>query len=328
MYIVVQPLYLDSPAVDAKLPTSPEQELYRIGTVASLTGLSVERLRAWERRYELSPAHKSGKTRFYSREQLQQLQLIKHLIDQGQPISSLASLTMAQLEARIDSQPAQPVIASLHAPTVGLIGANLVTLEQQEQERETPRRIDVISRWANMTAFTTEQKQAPDALVEPRVLVVQLPVLSEQPIEKIRHSFPNAKLVMIYQFTMADALSAFEEAGIPTLKWPVSWQEIEHTVISESGQPARAGRQVPRRYSDEELIAIGSQDDDPTQCPQHLVEAIHQLNALASFAADCAQEQASPQPLLNVQSDISQARAHLEVALGTLLNDGDISLVG
>jgi DNA-binding transcriptional MerR regulator len=321
-------LYLDSPAVDAKLPTSQEQELYRIGTVASLTGLSVERLRAWERRYDLTPAQKTGKTRFYSREQLQQLQLIKHLIDQGQPISSLAALSISQLEARIDSQPAEPVVASLHAPSVGLIGANLVTLEQQEQERETPRRIDIATRWANMAAFTTEQKQARGALEEPAVMVVQLPVLSLQPVEKIRNFYPNAKLVMIYQFTQADALSAFEEAGIPTLKWPVSWQEIEHTVISESGQPARAGRQVPRHYSDEELIAIGSQDDDPTRCPQHLVEAIHQLNALASYTADCAREQTTPQAMLNAQSDISQARAHLEVALGTLLQDGDISLVG
>lgn len=314
--------------MDAKLPTSTEEELYRIGTVASLTGLSVERLRAWERRYDLSPAQKSGKTRFYSREQLQQLQLIKHLIDQGQPISSLAALSISQLEERIDSQPAQPVVASLHAPSVGLIGANLVTLEQQEQESETPRRIDITTRWANMSAFLAEQKQARGAGSEPQVMVVQLPVLSIQPIEKIRYFYPNTKLVMLYQFTKADALSAFEEAGIPTLKWPVSWQEIEHTVVSESGQPARAGRQVPRRYSDEELIAIGSQDDDPTQCPQHLVEAIHQLNALATYAADCAQEQTTPQPLLSVQSDISHARAHLEVALGTLLDDGDISLVG
>lgn len=313
--------------MDAKLTTSSDEDLYRIGTVASLTGLSVERLRAWERRYNLSPAQKAGKTRFYSREQLEQLQLIKHLIDQGQAISSLASLTMAQLKQRIEERPSHPVVASLHAPKVGLIGANLVTLEQQVQETDGPRRIDVDARWANMAAFTSEQKQHTSAAAEPQVMVIQLPVLSLQPIDKVRHYFPNTKLIMLYQFTTADTVSGYEKVGIPALKWPVTWQEIEHTVVSESGQRGRAGRQVPRRFSDEELIAIGSTNEDPTQYPQHLVEAIHQLNALATYAADCSQSHATPQSLANVQSDVSQARAHLEVALDTLLGEHDLSLV-
>ena len=69
-----------------------DDDLYRIGTIANLTGIAVERLRAWERRYGLEPAHKAGKTRFYSRAQLERLQLIKRLIDQGHPISTLVAL--------------------------------------------------------------------------------------------------------------------------------------------------------------------------------------------------------------------------------------------
>ena len=41
-------------------------DLYRIGTVASLTGIAVERLRAWERRYDFTPAHRDG-TQYGSR---------------------------------------------------------------------------------------------------------------------------------------------------------------------------------------------------------------------------------------------------------------------
>ena len=33
-------------------------DFYRIGSVAALTGIAVERLRAWERRHDFSPAHK------------------------------------------------------------------------------------------------------------------------------------------------------------------------------------------------------------------------------------------------------------------------------
>jgi len=64
---------LDDPAARS------EEDLYRIGTVAQLTQISVERLRAWERRYGLVPAHRAGKTRFYSASQLSRLAKIKRL---------------------------------------------------------------------------------------------------------------------------------------------------------------------------------------------------------------------------------------------------------
>ncbi|NJN52146.1 MAG: MerR family transcriptional regulator [Gammaproteobacteria bacterium] len=78
-------------------------DLYRIGTVAKLTGVSVECLRAWERRHGIAPAERSGRTRFYSHAQLERLRKIKALIDAGHPISSLAELSNAQLNAPHDT---------------------------------------------------------------------------------------------------------------------------------------------------------------------------------------------------------------------------------
>ncbi len=293
-----------------------DEDLYRIGTVASLTGISVERLRAWERRYDLSPAHKAGKTRFYSKPQLERLKLIKHLIDQGHPISSLATLDETQLAERISATPADNVIVSLQAPRVGLVGPNLLMLEQQASKADSRPRIDVVSRWANVEAFFAEQTETDD----PQVLIFQLPVLSLQTIENIRNIYPSTKLVVVYQFATAEMISTVQEAGTPTLKWPVNWGEVEHTAISEAGFPARAGRHAPRRYSDEELIAIAAQSDDDTNCPQYLIEAIHQLNAVATYADDCSQAVAAPELYLRVSSDASQARAQLELALETLLD--------
>ena len=56
-----------------------ETELYRIGTVAKLTGISVECLRAWERRHGLEPAERDGRTRYYSRSQLKRLEKIREI---------------------------------------------------------------------------------------------------------------------------------------------------------------------------------------------------------------------------------------------------------
>ena len=292
-----------------------DKDLYRIGTVASLTGISVERLRAWERRYDLAPAHKAGKTRFYSRPQLDRLKLIKHLIDQGQPISSLASLSMEQLQGRLEQDQSHTVIAPLHAPRIGLVGPNLLMLEQQALRGGVAPRVDVVSRWANMAAFQDEQTGTDD----PSVLIIQTPVLSTQAVDSAKEFLPEARLIAIYQFATAKAVADVQQAGTPTLKWPVSWAEIEHLAISETGLPNQPGHAIARRYSDEELIAIAAGSDDPTNCPEYLIEAINQLNAFADYALDCAQAVDRPQLYANVHADATQARAQLEAALEALI---------
>ena len=306
---IVQILYLDSPAMD-------NQDLYRIGTVASLTGISVERLRAWERRYDLSPAHKAGKTRFYSRSQLDRLKLIKHLIDRGQPISSLASLNTEQLLARIDEDEAPGrQIEVAHRPRVGLIGPNLLTLEHQAGQQPRDLRLDVIARWANMDAFMAEQ----GGVEEPQVVILQNPVLSQQPIDLITEVFPNTRIVAIYQFASANTVSAIQNDGTPTLKWPVGWSEIEHTAIVELGLPGKATSTVPRRFSDEELIAIAAETEDPTNCVQYLIEAVHQLNGFNLYADDAAHAADWAGPYTQLGIEASQARHVLENALADFL---------
>jgi DNA-binding transcriptional MerR regulator len=287
------------------------KDLYRIGTVASLTGLSVERLRAWERRYDLSPAHKSGKTRFYSRSQLDRLKLIKHLIDQGQPISSLANLDYGQLLARaeVEDTPTRRLDV-VHSPVVGLIGPNLLMLEQQAQ-RGSGTRLDVAARWANMEAFATEQI----AVQAPHLMIVQLPVLSMHEIDSIKEFYPDTTIISIYQFASAKTVGDVTGAGYQALKWPLTWAEIEHVSIAELGASSAAVGYSPRRYSDEELIALASETDDPSNCAQYLVEAINQLNAFSSYVEDTSLAMPRSQIYSHLQNDASQARLGLETAL-------------
>ena len=207
------------------------QDLYRIGTVASLTGIAVERLRAWERRYQLEPAHKSGRTRFYSTTQLHQLRLIKRLIDQGQPISSLAELSIEQLELRIQDNQQSPTLFTTVTPQIGLVGANLLMLEQQLEKNNQRRTVDVVSRWANIESFSEEQTGTDN----PQVLFLQLPVLAPKPVDLVKHYLPNTEIVVIYQFATAKAVSEIEQTGVLATKWPINWSEIEYLAISQRG---------------------------------------------------------------------------------------------
>lgn len=287
-----------------------DEDLYRIGTIATLTGIAVERLRAWERRYGLVPAFRAGKTRFYNRTQLEQLTRIKQLIDQGHPISSLAGLSAEQLADRVTARRE----ARKHPARTGLIGPNLLVLELQQGE---PGRLDIRGRWANLDAFLAER-----ATTEPlEVVVVQMPVLLAHRLDAVAAAQPGARLVALYQFTTPKHLAAVQERGIPALSWPAGWQEIEYACATTAGLPLGAARAASRRFTDEELVAIAASATDPNRCPQHLVELISSLNAFAEYSANCVESVAADRaaPYERVHTDTTQARAQLELALEALV---------
>jgi DNA-binding transcriptional MerR regulator/methylmalonyl-CoA mutase cobalamin-binding subunit len=79
---------------------------YRIGTLASLTGVTTHAIRVWERRYQaFSPARSAGGARLYTDDDVQRLRLIKRLLSQGYTISQVAKLDMQELGRRVQVDP-------------------------------------------------------------------------------------------------------------------------------------------------------------------------------------------------------------------------------
>ncbi len=271
----------------------------------------MERLRAWERRYGLSPAHREGRTRYYSGGQLERLRRIKRLIDQGQPISSLARLTNEQLAARqTESLAIAPPL-----PKVGVIGPNLSVLAHQ---RGNDSQMELTAHWANLAAFTAAAR-----LPKLDAIVVQLPTLTTQSIELIKEKAGHAQIVVVYQFAAEKYLRRAAETNVEILRWPVTWPEIEQACTPAGGWPLRAVGTAERRFSDAELIAIAAGSTDPSHCPEHLVELISQLNAFADYTADCggADDATATNAALyrQAQREATQARSRLEGALEAFL---------
>ena len=72
---------------------------YRIKTVASVTGLSPELLRAWERRHGVvQPRRSRGGYREYSEQDMEKLRLLHQLTTRGYSIGELANLSISDLE--------------------------------------------------------------------------------------------------------------------------------------------------------------------------------------------------------------------------------------
>lgn len=82
---------------------------YLIGRVTKLTGLSVDVVRVWERRYgAVRPARSGGGTRLYSDADIRRLRRLRQAVDGGHSISQAAKLSERELDELLAA--AQPSI--------------------------------------------------------------------------------------------------------------------------------------------------------------------------------------------------------------------------
>src|SRR6186713_3248456 len=71
---------------------------YPIRAVSKLTGITIDNLRAWERRYEAIKPRRNERERLYDDADVQRLILLRQAVDRGHAISKLAALSNPELE--------------------------------------------------------------------------------------------------------------------------------------------------------------------------------------------------------------------------------------
>jgi DNA-binding transcriptional MerR regulator/methylmalonyl-CoA mutase cobalamin-binding subunit len=88
-------------------PKPPPSPRYPIRAVSRLTGLSVDTLRAWERRHHVVTPLRDDRGRLYTGGDVKRLQLLAAAVERGHAIGRLAALSDGELEAMI----AAPVVS-------------------------------------------------------------------------------------------------------------------------------------------------------------------------------------------------------------------------
>ena len=78
---------------------------YPIRAVARMTGLSVDTLRAWERRYEAVVPTRDDRGRIYSDADVDRLRQLAVLVDRGHAIGAVANLPAGELQRLMGSAP-------------------------------------------------------------------------------------------------------------------------------------------------------------------------------------------------------------------------------
>lgn len=114
-----------------------EQKLVKISTAAQLSGIRVETLRAWDKRKQLIATRRIGNTRYYTQEQVKQMQSLNALIKSGvgYSIGELCSKSIAELNELVDELHSNP---HLHAaPVMPNKDAALIVGWRLMQKRDT-----------------------------------------------------------------------------------------------------------------------------------------------------------------------------------------------
>ena len=118
--------------------------LYPIRAVSKLTGISIDTLRAWERRYQVVVPQRDERGRLYSEADVQRLRLLNTAVEKGHAISRLASLKDEELQNLIANPVALASAAAVmetaqvdeFAPVPRSVMAAIERMDYSEAERE------------------------------------------------------------------------------------------------------------------------------------------------------------------------------------------------
>ncbi|HSG88194.1 MAG TPA: MerR family transcriptional regulator [Pseudomonadales bacterium] len=273
---------------------------YRIGAVARLTGISVDRLRAWERRYAVVETRRTESLgRIYTREDVDRLSMIKQLVDLGNPISSVAQLDDSQLRERLqqDNRSHQQLHQFATTPVrVVAFGSTLVTYMDAATDRLHGVQI------AGSFRHFSEFQRAVGSLA-PDVLVLEYPGVYEETVEEVRDLLQRAgtrRAVIVCGFGRRETLEALRGIGATILRSPVSLEELEIACRfdANTGEAGMAenislqtdlGDTIPtRRFDDDALVRLASMSRSvECECPEHLITLIGSLSAFEAYSANC-----------------------------------------
>ena len=315
--------------------------VYKIGVVSRLTGISAETLRIWERRYDtVTPARTAAGDRVYDADDIARLRLIKQLVDGGDSIGSVASLTEQALQARIN----EVCAATARTPAL-LTGASLRLLVigqglsvKLQKLAETLEEVELAATYSDDHAFENEIGHT-----TADVMIIDQPTLQAATITRVVTWLTRSKIahaVIVYRFSSDETLKKLPHSKCSTLRAPVEAETLlEHcqaltgraasTSINET--PADIASTVPalpRRFSDETLAKIAAISTTvKCECPHHLAELITSLSAFEQYSFEC--ESTSPRDAalhVYLNNAASHARHMIEDALELVIEAEDLNI--
>lgn len=319
--------------------TISEEDLYDISSVSRLTGLSASNLRMWEKRYQaVSPTRSETGRRKFTRRELQRLTLLKTLSDHGHSISSIAGLSMVELERRLDEAQGDNLVDTeatsdrdCRICVVGDLAAGLLT----EDSGFDMAGVDII-RFDDLTT-------AASATDIPRsdLLIVECPAFLPEDVGRINSLLGQSgacRAIVIYGYSQKGTLEKIENSVVPItpIRTPVSPRELALAcstdlakarrsvsgALGKAPEPRSISQEIPeRRFDGEQLSAIAHISSAvECECPHHLSDLIVALNGFEDYSAACNnRNEVDAEVHAYLHRMTAHARAIVEDSLSVLL---------
>lgn len=301
------------------MPTvEPNQSHFGIGAVVSRTGLTAPGIRMWEKRYAaVTPERTESNRRLYRAEDVERLVLMKRLTDRGHAISTIANLSLPELEDRLeDAESLLRIKNAAHKnhSRLLLVGVALDALIEDKVLLET----EVVARFE-----TLEDSVKTKHLPETDLLVIDTDTLFPETITAVRdlaNRTRASRTVLVHRFTSSKTATALAKAieGLQLLKAPLSASQLRRECLVQLNTlhprnlPAPVGGTGPipdRLYDAEQLVRMTQVASAvECECPQHMAGLLQSLTAFESYSREC--EDRNPEDAL-LHSFLHRTTAHV-----------------
>ena len=312
-------------------PVSPA---YRSGAVARLTGIPVETLRVWERRYNVvGPRQSATGQRQYAPEAVTRLTVIKRLVDSGYAIGSIAALDLEQLRALLQQASRAPLKA-LRSPTASVENAmgpvRLAVVGEALALRLQRHPLPALQ----VVAVSQNAARAADDLrgVQADTLLIELPSLQRETPQAIRtlaRQLGAQRIVVEYGFASRQLEQDLRALGCHLVHAPLNIDELESLCGAMRPNPERgetlslAQNPVapPRRFDNNALAEIAMTSVALNcECPHHISDLLVRLGNFESYSAECESRSPADAALHHYLKQVTgSARAMMESALARVI---------
>lgn len=314
---------------------------YRSGAVARLTGIPVETLRVWERRYKVvGPRQSATGRRQYAPEDVTRLTVIKRLVDAGYAIGSIAALDIEQLQSmlqqttraptRAQRAPTTPVEDAMQPVRLAVVGEALALRVQ----RQPMPALQVV-------AVSQNAARAPDELrgVRADTLLIELPsVQTEMPqtIRTLARQLGAQRIVVEYGYASRQLEQDLRSLGCHLARAPMNMDELNtlcgalHPSVEPGGTITLKHSQTapPRRFDNKALAEIATVSVALNcECPHHMADLLVRLGNFETYSAECENRSPADAALHQYLAQITgNARAMMEIALERVVEAEGIAL--
>lgn len=323
-----------SPASTSVASAQGNAATFRSGVAARLSGVPVETLRVWERRYGvIRPARSARGQRLYSAEDVRRLTLIKQLLDQGFAIGTVFNLPKEELTRLLTAADARKtgwaVDGSVTAGRLqlALVGPTVGSRRFRESllRHMAGTLLEITSQAVSAPAFTALQP-----VIAAQQVIIELPTLNQDSLavvtQTVRH-VGAGKAVVLYCFAPRKVVNDLRGAGHEVARALYDVDELAALCrtllrLPTTGVPdsTRAGGMTlppPPRFEESLLAAFAEASSTLyCECPRHLVELVNSLTAFERYSAECVNRGPDDAELhRQLQSTAGQARVLIEDAL-------------